>query len=109
MVEKPTYEELERRVQELEKADSGRKFAEDRLKKIFDNTQDAVFIHDIEGKILDVNDKMCRIYGLTTKEEALELTIKDVSSSRMSMNVLLERWQKVLNGEKLRLFSILYG
>ena len=101
MAEKPTYKELERRVQELEKAEFGRKFAEDRLKKIFDNTQDAIFIHDIEGKILDVNDKMCRIYGLTTKEEALELTIKDVSSSRMSMNVLLERWQKVLNGEEL--------
>jgi len=100
MAEKPTYEELERRVQELEKAESEHNLAEDRLKKIFDNTQDAIFIHDLEGNILDVNDKMCRMYGLT-KEEALEVTIEDVSSSRMSMKVLLERWQKILNGEKL--------
>jgi PAS domain S-box-containing protein len=100
MTAKPSYEELERRIQELEKAKSERNLAEDRLKKIFDNTQDAIFIHDLEGKILDVNDKMCRIYGLT-REEALEVTIEDVSSSKMSMKVLLERWQKVLNGEKL--------
>ncbi|OFZ65191.1 MAG: hypothetical protein A2328_10135 [Bdellovibrionales bacterium RIFOXYB2_FULL_36_6] len=99
MYEKPTYEELEKRVQELEKADSERKLAEDRLKTIFNNAQDAIFIHDLEGKILDVNDKMCRMYGLT-KEEALEVSIEDVSSSRMSMEAVLERWQKVLNGEK---------
>jgi PAS domain S-box-containing protein len=96
----PTYKELERRIQELEKAESERNFAEDRLKTIFDNTQDAIFIHDLEGKILDVNDKMCRMYGLT-KKEALEVTIEDVSSSNMSMNALLGKWQKVLNGDKL--------
>ncbi|MCA1795347.1 MAG: PAS domain S-box protein, partial [Desulfobacteraceae bacterium] len=100
MAEKPTYEELERRVQELEKAESELSLAKDHLKKIFDNAQDAIFIHDLKGKILDVNGKMCRMYGLT-KEEALEVTIEDVSSSEMSMEVLLERWQKVLNGEKL--------
>ncbi|MCA1743760.1 MAG: PAS domain S-box protein, partial [Desulfovibrionales bacterium] len=53
MAEKPTYEELE-------KAESELILAEDRLKKIFDNTQDAILIHDLEGKILDVNDQMCR-------------------------------------------------
>ena len=100
MAEKPTYEELERRVQELEKAESEHNLAEDRLKKIFDNTQDAIFIHDLEGNILDVNDKMCPMYGLT-KQEALQVNIEDVSSSKMSMKALLKRWQKVLNGEKL--------
>jgi PAS domain S-box-containing protein len=100
MSEKPSYEELERRIQELEKSECERRIAEDRLKKIFDNTQDAILIHDLEGKNLDVNDKMCRMYGLT-KSEALEVSIENISSSRMSMDVLLERWQKVLNGEKL--------
>ncbi|MFP4128032.1 MAG: PAS domain S-box protein, partial [Desulfonatronovibrio sp.] len=100
MAEKPTYEELERRIQELEKAESELILAEDRLKKIFDNTQDAIFIHDLEGKILDVNDKMCRMYGLT-KEEALEVTIENVSSSEMPIKDLPEKWQQVLNGEKL--------
>ncbi len=100
MAEKPTYEELERRIQELEQAESELCLAEDRLKKIFDNTQDAIFIHDLEGKILDVNDKMCRMYGLT-KEEAIELTIKDVSSPKMMLEDMQDKWKKVLSGEKL--------
>jgi two-component system, cell cycle sensor histidine kinase and response regulator CckA len=100
MKAKPTYEELERRIEELERAESELGLAKDHLKKIFDNAQDAIFIHDLEGKILDVNDKMCRMYGLT-KEEAFEVTIEDVSSSRMSKEVLLERWNKVLSDEKL--------
>jgi PAS domain S-box-containing protein len=100
MTARPSYEELERRIQELEKTESERNFTENFLKKIFDNTQDAIFIHDLEGKILDVNDKMCRMYRLT-KNEALEVNIGDISSSKMSMEILLERWQKVLNGEKL--------
>ena len=57
MAEKPTYEELERRGQELEKAESERNLAEDRLKKIFNNTQDAIFIHGIP-KVLSL-----RIFG----------------------------------------------
>ncbi len=100
MAEKPTYEELQRRIQELEKAESERILVEDRLKKILDNTQDAIFIHDLEGKILDVNDKMCRMYGLT-KEEAIELTIEDVSSPKMMLEDMQDKWKKVLNGEKL--------
>ncbi|MCA1742712.1 MAG: response regulator [Desulfovibrionales bacterium] len=100
MAEKPTYEELKRRIQDLEKVESELILAEDRLKKIFDNTQDAILIHDLDGKTLDVNDQMCRMYGLT-KEEALEVTIENISSSRMPMENLLEKWQKVLNGEKL--------
>ncbi|TVR03345.1 MAG: PAS domain S-box protein [Desulfovibrionales bacterium] len=84
----------------MEKAECERSIAEDRLKKIFDNTQDAFLIHDLEGKILDVNDKMCRMYGLT-KEEALGITIENVSSSKMSKADLQKKWQKALNGEQL--------
>ncbi|MEA2061387.1 MAG: hypothetical protein U9P10_12955 [Thermodesulfobacteriota bacterium] len=47
MVEKPSYEELEKRIQELEKTESEHKLAEDRLKKIFNNTQDAIYTADI--------------------------------------------------------------
>jgi PAS domain S-box-containing protein len=77
-----------------------RKNAEERLKKIFDNTQDAIIIHDLEGHILDVNDKMCRMYGLT-KQDACKKNIKDISGSRMPKDSLREKWQRVLNGEKL--------
>ncbi len=100
MIEKQTIEELEERILELEKSESEYKQTKDILKKAFDNTQDAILIHDLKGNILDVNDKMCRMYGLT-RQEVFATTIKDISSSRMTMEVLQKKWEMVLNGQKL--------
>ncbi len=64
-----------------------RKMAEDALKaseanyrSIFNAANDAIFVHDAEtGKILDVNQKMCEMFGYTL-EEANGLSVEDVSS-----------------------------
>ncbi len=46
---------------------------------IFDSVNDAIFIHDFQtGAILDVNQRMCEMYGCT-RQEALLLTIDDLS------------------------------
>lgn len=92
--------ELEKRILELEKSETEYKQTKERLEKILDNTQDAILIHDLKGNILDVNDTMCRMYGLARKE-VFTVTIKDISSSRMSMAILQEKWDRVLNDEKL--------
>ncbi len=38
-----------------------------------DHSNDAIFIHNLEGKILNVNETMLRMYRLT-REEALTVT-----------------------------------
>ena len=45
---------------------------------IFDETNDAVFIHKLDGAILDVNKVMTDMYGFTRKE-ALNCSIEDLS------------------------------
>ncbi|MFQ3549607.1 MAG: PAS domain S-box protein [Armatimonadota bacterium] len=63
-----------------------RKRAEEELRKsmatyrsIFNAVNDAIFIQDInDGSIIDVNEKMCELYGYTIAE-ARNLTIDDVS------------------------------
>jgi len=63
-----------------------RKEVEEKLKAseanyriIFDTAYDAIFVHDIDsGKILDVNQKMCEIYGYT-REEVKQLSIEELS------------------------------
>ncbi len=92
--------ELEKKILELEKSEIEYKQIKERLEKILDNTQDAILIHDLNGNILDVNDTMCRMYGLT-RQEAFAITVKDISSSRMPMEILQEKWGRVLNNEKL--------
>ena len=50
--------------------------SEKALRIIFDNTHDAIFIHDIFGRVLDVNRKMLKMYHVT-REQALQMTITE--------------------------------
>ena len=51
------------------------------LRTIFDSVNDAVFVHDAATcEILDVNRRMCELYGLT-REEALRAKPADLSSN----------------------------
>lgn len=51
-------------------------------REIFNSTTEAIFIHNASnGKIYDVNDVMLKMYGLNSKEEALGLTVKDISAN----------------------------
>ena len=56
------------------------KASEERFRSIYDSVNDAVFIHDLEtGAILDVNARMCAMYGCT-RDEAIRATIEQWSS-----------------------------
>lgn len=70
-------------------------------KAIFDNTNEAVFIHDMEtGEILDVNPAMTRMYDYDY-DEALRLSIGEVSSGvpPYTQEDALKWIYKALNGE----------
>ncbi len=57
------------------------KKSERNYREIFDNTNDAIFVHDLSfGTILDVNQAACSMYGYT-KDEIKTLLIEDVSSN----------------------------
>lgn len=66
---------------------SGRKLAQQALKEseanyraIFDAANDATFVFDVEnGAILDVNLKMCQMYGYQ-REEVLQLSVEELSA-----------------------------
>jgi PAS domain S-box-containing protein len=54
--------------------------SEERFRTIFDGLNDAVFIHDVNtGAIVDVNAKMCEMYGYT-HEQALQVDTETLSS-----------------------------
>ena len=55
---------------------------EKRFRAIFDSVNDAIFIHDLEtGAIVDVNQRMCEMYGFS-REESLRLRATDSSSGQ---------------------------
>ena len=49
------------------------------LQAVFDSVNDAVFIHDTSGEIVDVNATACRMYGYS-REEFLQLDVANLSA-----------------------------
>lgn len=45
---------------------------EERFRLLFDSTADALFLHDLEGRFVEVNQAACDSLGYT-KEELLQL------------------------------------
>ncbi len=51
--------------------------SEIRYSLMFNRASDAIFVHDLAGQLLDVNDKACENLGYT-RGELLELTVGDI-------------------------------
>jgi len=71
-----------RNITERKQAEETLKTSEVNYRTIFDGVNDAIFVHDMQtGAILDVNQKMCDMYGYSP-EEARQLTVQDISSGK---------------------------
>ena len=75
MSEKPSYEKLEQRVQELEQAESEHKQVEEALREsderyrgLFERSLEYVYLHDFEGNFIDANNAALKGLGYTKKE-----------------------------------------
>lgn len=67
-------------ITERKRAEDELKASEANYRAIFDGTNDAIFVLDAEtGAIIDVNLKMCEMYGCS-REEALRLDVHAFSS-----------------------------
>lgn len=84
---------------EREAAEIRLRTSETNLKIILNSINEAIFIHDAGGNIIDVNDKMLKMYGVD-KEEATKLSIvDDYSGPNNPFENLAERWDRVIAGE----------
>jgi len=75
------------------------KRSEEALRTIFDASHDAIFIHNVSGRILDANERMLKMYNLT-RQEVEDISIaRDISSRDNAVYRLSSLWRSVLNGE----------
>jgi PAS domain S-box-containing protein len=75
------YNQASSDIRQGKKAEKALRASEANYRAIFNAANDAVFIHDMEtGQILDVNQKMCEMFGYHY-EQACQLTVEDLSSS----------------------------
>lgn len=67
-------------ITKRKKAEENLKQSEEKYYNLFNSVSDAVYVMDREtGKVLDVNDTACKMYGYT-REEWLTMTNTDVSA-----------------------------
>lgn len=70
-----------------------------KLEDIFNAAHDAVFIYGLDGTVIDVNETVLDLFGVT-REIALQFTMESNFTSHVNHNIdLHEIWKKALSGE----------
>lgn len=95
--------QLEQEIGERKNAEAAVQISAQNLRTIFNNVYDAIFIHDLEGNILDVNNRMLEMYGVSASQ-ATKLSVKnDYSTAENPVEEFGEIWQRVIAGETARI------
>src|SRR5829696_10550801 len=75
--------QLESALAELEQRERGLLESERQLRQLFENSADALFVHDEQGRFVDCNAQACQTLGYT-REELLELSVADLATRLIS-------------------------
>ena len=67
-----------------------------RLHSVFDHVYDAIIVHRTDGSIIEVNQRMLSLYGLTLEQALQARIIEDLSGAGNSVDRLRQIWQQVL-------------
>lgn len=65
-------------ITDRKRAEDDLKFGEQRYRNIFDNASDIIYIHDLDGNYLSINDAGERIFGYT-REESLGMNMRAIT------------------------------
>ena len=70
--------------------------SEEKFRAVMEQAADAFIIHDLQGKIVDVNQSTCQTLGYTY-EELLHLFIEDIEINFV-LEYLYQKWQELISG-----------
>ena len=78
--------------------------SEDRFKRLVEQAADAIFVHDIEGRFVDVNRQACESLGYT-REELLSMSVADIETN-FEPGSLEKLWEQIASGPPLTLEGV---
>ncbi len=79
---------------EIEKRDSSLRQSEERFRTLMEQAADAFFLHDTQGRILEVNQCACDSLGYT-REELLEMSVLDIEARYVTAEQLKPLWNSL--------------
>lgn len=85
-------------ITEQMRAEQELKYSKEALRTILDSVYDGIFLHELDGKVIDVNNKILELYGIS-RDQISSLTIQDdYSSTTNPLHMLPVTWKKVMDG-----------
>ncbi|NEO55686.1 MAG: ammonium transporter, partial [Okeania sp. SIO3B5] len=85
-----------RDITERKLAEAALRESEERFRAVMEQAADAFIIHEMDGKIVDVNQSTCKSLGYK-REELLNLYIEDIEVNFLSEK-MYEKWQNLIPG-----------
>ncbi len=79
---------------EIEKRDSSIRQSEERFRTLMEQAADAFFLHDMQGRILEVNQCACDSLGYT-RDELLEMSVLDIEARYVTLEQLKPLWDSL--------------
>lgn len=79
--------------------------SEERYRNLFENANDIIYVHDLNGNYLDINEAGVRIFGYT-REEALKLNMAQVAAPEHLALIREKLASKLERGEKQTAYEL---
>ncbi len=98
---KQLADSFNRMIADRRRSETELRETEQRFRELFDRAADALFLHDMEGRIIDANKQACESLGYTYKE-ILDLAVPDVAMN-LDMEALKKTWKGLVPGAPLTL------
>lgn len=96
---------VSRDISERKRAEDRLGEAEQRFRQLFEQSVDAIYVHDEQGHFVDCNSQACRLLGYS-REELLSMSVRDVSCNVLTEEERAQQekeggtlWQRTLAGE----------
>ncbi len=86
---------------ERRRAESELQESEERYSIIFNTVHDALFIHDLEGRIIDVNQTMVDLYGISRDQARTLRIVPDFTGPGNPSEELPSIWRRTISGESV--------
>ena len=83
--------------QELEDRERALKVSEARYRQLFENANDIIYVHDLEGRYMSINKAAERVFGYS-QEEALTMKMTDITAPE-HLSQIKHQLKKKLIGE----------